>query len=186
MKYEDAYRRMTMCGSEDRAAVLVEIAREVEGAGMLRELLIEFWTMIEAWGGSTIRGEMFEILKRVGYVSDTDERPPHGSFAGVEGVLTIYRGNAGEDPLAGHAWTLSAEVGQLFACLPFTMRGAFLGLCRDGSFGEIREGAVATVWRARVLEREVLGYFTGRGEQEIVVDPATLMLVEPFQRAEVQ
>lgn len=178
MTYREARRALSMAGSEDRAACFVEIGREVEGAGMLRELLIDYWTITEAWGGAATRHEMFELLRRVGYLTDTDGRPE-----GEGGVLTIYRGNIGEDPREGHAWTLSVEVAQLFARLPFTGRGWFLGLGRDGPMGDLKPGAIPTVWSAYVEADEILGYFEGRDEQEVVVDPETLFEVEIYQQA---
>ena len=38
MRYEDAYRALTMCNSETRAACLVEVAREVESTERLAQV----------------------------------------------------------------------------------------------------------------------------------------------------
>ena len=72
--------------------------------------------------------------------------------------LTIYRGQMPSDPI-GIAWTLDIEIAKGFA------RGR-----------GIRSGAMnGSVLEARVWRGLVLGYLTGRGESECVVNPMDLM-----------
>lgn len=77
--------------------------------------------------------------------------------------LTVYRGQFLSDPL-GIAWTLDGSIAHKFA------RGAGL---RTGSM----RGAVL---RAVVNRSDVLGYLTGRGESEIVVNPTLLNGLQPI------
>lgn len=174
-KYGEA---IVFYGSEQRAAKLVEWADDLSDEDV-RQLLIDNWSTTEAWGGDKrLREGMIGLLRRVAplYVFATlaGERI-HPEDEAPEGLLTIYRGNLGEDPRLGHSWSLDQETAQRFAELANGIRGMFLGTTR--------EDGVPSVWRAVVDSREILGYFNDRDEREVVVDPATLTDIEKIQEA---
>lgn len=184
------HKALGFYGSEDRAAALVGWAERLDD-DQVAELLASWWTSTEAWGGvPELREGMYALLERAGpiYVGDSEEGK-HGDLFGDEAVaaieefgdedgnLTIYRGNAGEDPRHGHAWTLSKVTAQFFARMPWSARARFV-------FGITpAEDAVPTVWQATVVAADVLAYFDDRGEKEIVVDPDTLYRIEKIQEA---
>jgi hypothetical protein len=75
--------------------------------------------------------------------------------------LTIYRGqDAGA--LFGIAWSLDFKVALKFA--------------NGAATRQRNRGGV--VYRAIVDRTKVMGYMTGRGEKEVIVDPADLVMVE--------
>jgi hypothetical protein len=88
---------------------------------------------------------ILRIFYRAGYVSDASAR--------LTGELTVYRGTFGDDPSGGISWTLSSERAHWFAR---------------------RLGPGGAVWSATVDADDVLGYFTDRKEEEIIVDPSAL------------
>lgn len=171
---DDAMRRMGLSGSEDRAATLLSIAPDLSDAD-LKAVMVEFWTMTEAWGGSAMRHEMLGLLKRVGYITDTRKKPHLDRSMPGYGVVKVFRGNIGEDPTQGFCWTTSETTAEFFARHPFTPRGWFLGLGRSEPYGEIRPGAVPSVWVGWVERSKILGFFDGRGESEVVIDPEDLL-----------
>jgi hypothetical protein len=116
----------------------------------LRDILREHWTRCDAPGETT--EALRALFQRAGYVSDTDDR--------LTGELTIYRGTFGDDPSGGLSWTLDESKAQWFAA--------------RGARGVPRERSTSTVWRAKVDAADLLGYFTERNEDEVVVDPACL------------
>ena len=75
--------------------------------------------------------------------------------------LTIYRGQDAGAPF-GIAWSLDPMVAAKFA---------------DGAATRQRHRG-GVVYKAIVPRTLVLGYMTGRGEQEVIVDPATITMVE--------
>jgi hypothetical protein len=116
----------------------------------LRDILREHWTRCDAPGDTT--EYLLALFQRAGYVSDTDDR--------LTGELTIYRGTFGDDPSRGLSWTLDESKARWFAS--------------RGARGVPRDRSTQTVWRATVDAADLLGYFTGRDEDEVVVDPACL------------
>lgn len=164
------HEALVFYGSEQRAAKLVEWADDLSDEEV-RQLLLDNWSITEAWGGDArLREGMIGLLRRVSplYVTSEDEAVP-------EGLLTIYRGNLGENPRLGHSWSLDQATAQRFARMANGVRGMFIGTAR--------EDGVPSVWRAVVDSREILGYFNDRDEREVVVDPATLTDVEKIQEA---
>lgn len=174
MTRDEAMRMMSLAGSENRAEVLLSIAPELDDAD-LKAVMVEFWTMMEAWGGSAMRHEMLELLHRVGYISDTKKKPHLDRSMPGFGVVKVFRGNIGEEPTEGFCWTTSEATAEFFARSAFTPRGMFLGLGRDGQFGKMKEGAVPTVWVGWVKRDKILGFLDGRGESEVVIDPDDLL-----------
>lgn len=155
-------------GSEERATAFAYIGSEYGEASLpapeLRRLLHEWWPMVDA--SAHVAEEIVALFRRAGYVNDTGRR--------LEGELTVYRGNLGEDPRLGISWTLSRAKARWFAQYANgSPRALFLGLERiDG------EEPRPTVWRATVAASDVLGYFGSRRESEVVLDPATVRDVE--------
>jgi hypothetical protein len=114
-----------------------------------RRIVAYVWADTE--GPSQVQEEWIDVFSSVvdlfGSVSDTDEE--------LSGELTIFRGRAGDEELPGMSWTLSREKADWFAR-------------RFPQYGE------PVVYSATVRAEDALGYFTGRGESEVVVDPETL------------
>jgi hypothetical protein len=118
----------------------------------LRAVLAEWWNMIEAWSTPQWNEVKLSWLRETGYLSDSERE--------LAGELTIYRGNLGEPEPAGMSRTLSRALGQQFALVASSSRGAYLGM--HG------RNPVPTVWRATVASSDVLGYFVDRDEDEVV------------------
>jgi hypothetical protein len=89
------------------------------------------------------------------YLRDGDDTLP-----GIS-VLTIYRGQDYGAPF-GIAWSLDPMVAAKFA--------------NGAATRQRNRGGV--VYRAIVPRNKVMGYMTGRHEQEVIVDPADLTMVE--------
>lgn len=71
--------------------------------------------------------------------------------------LTVHRGQMASDPV-GIAWSLDREIAEKFA------RGAGIRV----------SNMPGVVYTARIHRDHVLGYLTGRGESEVVLDPKYL------------
>jgi len=89
------------------------------------------------------------------YLRDGDDTLPGTQY------LTIYRGQDYGAPF-GIAWSLNISVAVKFA------NGAATRQRNRGG----------TVYTAIVKRSDVLGYMTGRKEAEVIVDPATITMVE--------
>jgi hypothetical protein len=149
----DYLKALSWLSSTEVAAAIVRLFDEyVVTADEAREILRVEWDRCDAPAESV--ADLLPIWRRAGYVSDTEER--------LTGELTVYRGTAGDDPLAGISWTLDEERAEWFA--------------EHGARGRAR--GEPTVWQAKVDASDLLGYFVGRNEAEVVVDPATLRDVE--------
>lgn len=169
-EYGDA---LLFYGSELRAAKLVEWADGLSD-DEVRQLLVDNWSVTEAWGADArLREGMIGLLRRVAPLVVTDEENPDDRAP--EGMLEIFRGNGGEDARLGHSWTLDQATARYFARQTRSPRGMAIGI--------YREDAVPSVWRAVVDSREILGYFNDRKEREVVVDPETLIDVVKIQEA---
>jgi hypothetical protein len=183
LTYEEVVQILVQCGSEDRAEKFVNVIAPNTDDATLKRALVEFWTVTEAWGGSDTRHGILEILNRVGYVSDTKKKPRLDRKYPGYGIVEIWRGNIGEDPREGFCWTTEMATAEFFARHPFSIRGAFLGLGRDEPFGPMKEGAVATVWRGWVYRDDILGYFTGREEHEVIVNGDDIIQYDWYSRS---
>jgi hypothetical protein len=154
----DAYRRedwerlLTLCSSQDRAEVLVEALDNV-ARPRARRLMRQFWTVTDAT--RDFWPQIIEAFEYCGFVSDTRKR-----FADEEPVV-IYRGDLGDGD--GISWTTCLKRAEWFAGYCRSVRAAIVGIPP--------EHGVPTVWKAEVIGREILGYFEGREEQEVVVRP---------------
>ena len=74
-------------------------------------------------------------------------------------MLTVYRGQHGRE--LGIAWSLNPKVAQKFAAGPAAFRTPVSG---------------GKVFRGLVSRDFVLAYLTGRGEQEVIIDPRHVAL----------
>ena len=99
------------------------------------------------------------VVDLFGRVSDTDE--------GLSGELTLFRGRAGDEEHPGMSWTLSRQKAEWFAR-------------RFPLYGE------PIVYTATVAAEHALGYFIGRGESEVVVDPETLGALRDVRTVEIE
>jgi hypothetical protein len=85
---------------------------------------------------------------------DTKLLPP-------ESELTIYRGQLSLDEPKGIAWSLSKEIAQKFA--------------HGASYRTYVTTGV--LLEAKVSKQDIIAYITGRGEEEIIVNPLNVRLV---------
>jgi hypothetical protein len=147
-EYSSALLRLS---SSQRAQGIVYLS-EAHGFSdeQLRDVLREYWTICD--GPGDVTDALLDLFRRASYVSDTD--------CTLEGELTIYRGTFGDDPRGGLSWTLDRKHAEWFA--------------QRGARGVPRDRSEQTVWRATVDASSILGYFTGRGEAEVIVAPKTL------------
>lgn len=162
---------LVMLGSEERAATLIECAARlpVEEA---RELVAKWWSVTEAWSGDPeLREGMHDMIRRVAYVEALGKRGTLPS-----GLLTIFRGNNGEEPDGLGSWTLDYDVAVKFAAGTKSLRGMFLGI--------YDEDGIPSIWRAWIPAGKVLGYFDDRAEQEVVVDTADCIDITMVAQAE--
>lgn len=88
---------------------------------------------------------------------------------GRRDYLTVYRGQPG-DAKVGIAWSLDIEVAKRFAIT-------------GGGRGGRDDGCVI---RAKVNRSRILGFLTGRGEQEVICDPMLLSQREVILRVETE
>lgn len=88
------------------------------------------------------------------YKTDEDKNLPETEF------LTIYRGQDDPKDKIGFAWTLDYHVAAKFA------KGAWARCPRHG-----------VVITGLCKREDVLAYITGRGEQEIIIDPKLVQIV---------
>lgn len=144
------------------------------------------WMLDMASAGYTSRAHVLDLLPRYWPGADPDDTSPRMLMAwqdawaanghrtvtdgdplpGGGRNVEVYRGQ-GRDERRGIAWTLDINVARRFA------NGA--GLRVPGSVKD------PVVLRSRVARRQVLGYLTGRNEAEVIIDPATLAVVEPVE-----
>lgn len=116
------------------------------------ENLPHLWTSADV-GPSDRHLELWkEAFDRNGHKPVTDGKPlPKGAY------LKVYRGQDGDRPL-GISWTLKREVADKFA------HGAATRQANRGG----------TIFDAMWPRGDVLAYLTGRGEEEIILDPKYL------------
>lgn len=108
----------------------------------LREILPGIWMDVE-FPSSNLSDPAY-LWHEAGFCTDNEEE-----WEALPDPLPIYRGGRPD----GIAWTVSKQMARFFA----------------HRFHALHENP--TMWRAVVPKNEVLGYLTGRGEQEVVVEP---------------
>lgn len=153
-----------MAGSHNRAAVIAGLAQHDLEPEALRELLAYQWPMVD--GSRGFSDEIVGLFYKAGFTTDQEGFTPEDLPRDGDGDIEIFRGNVGEDPTDGFSWTLSRKVAETFASAPFGIRAQILGY---GAHREDGEEPVATVWGGWAWPENVLGYFNGRGEQEVIV-----------------
>ncbi|MCU0506589.1 MAG: hypothetical protein MUE82_12640 [Chloroflexi bacterium] len=153
--FDDA---LPFVGSYARIGWMLDMVRIGKAdRGHVLDLLPDYWPgadpddtdprFLVAWTEAWVRNGRRTITDRPGTAL------PAGRY------LTIYRGQSGADG-AGIAWSLSEAVAKRFA------RGASVRVP-----GGVPDPVVYT---ARVARRTVLAYLTGRGEDEVIVNPFAL------------
>lgn len=143
--------RLMLASSEDRGPVLLEAVSTADPE-KARDLVRRWWTVCESWGDQL--PEALEMLGRLGYTED-GKPLPDGDF------FEIWRATTGEDAEPdGGGWSLRREVAEQFARMLTSVRASWvLGIHADEP----------VVWRGIVRRDDVLGYFTERDEDEVVV-----------------
>lgn len=128
-----------------------------------------FWkTFADAWTSSENLWQDAEVIDRV-LSSPRPNREemmtPDECHAldAMPDTLTIYRGYAGEGTWRGWSWTTDREKGEWFARRP---PAPMADTPTD-----------PTLVEATVSKSDVIAYFTGRNEFEIVVDPRKVKIV---------
>jgi hypothetical protein len=172
----DVTGALALCSSEKVAGAIVKLAPALT-TDQLRDILKDEWTRCEAH--RPYRADFVRLFKQVGFITDVG-----GEWSKTKTLpkrltgktVTIYRGNLGEDEPDGIAWTLSKKTAQFFGRHHMSPRARLI-------LGTWREDGVPTVWSAQVDTKDVLAYFDGREEKEVVVDPATLRNVKRIQEA---
>lgn len=161
--------RAMMAGSHNRAAVIAELDGLDLEPELLREILAYQWPVVD--GSRAHYDAILRIFERAGFTTDQEGFTPDDLPTDDEGDVEIFRGNVGEDPALGLSWTLDRDVAERFAAAPFQIRARILGY---GAHREDGEEPIASVWGGWVWPENVLGYFDGRGEKEIIVGAAGL------------
>lgn len=102
--------------------------------------------------------ELVDLFRLAGWVDDHESNRTlmKDRLRTAAGALTVYRGVGKEGNPKGMAWTLSRKTAEWFA-------RRFGGKDVDG-----------WVYTARIPSFGILAYLTGRGEDEVVVDPSML------------
>lgn len=100
------------------------------------------WQNVELWH-FLIQSEDYRQCKE--YAMDEEER---AAFEKLPDELTVYRGYVHDESMLSYAWTLDKERAEWFAN-------------RFGNQGQVVTGTVN--------KKDVFAYFTGRGEEEIVI-----------------
>lgn len=136
-----------------RAEALLEV---VEGYDLTPEQRGEVvrtaWLDTEnAWQAYEEWAEVFADEETRPHLMDDDER---ASLAAMDDPLTVYRGCVQDQNEEGFSWTLDVERARWFA--------RRLGTARGGA------GCVIV---GKVAKADVVAFLTGRGEEEVVVDP---------------
>jgi hypothetical protein len=166
---------LVLLGSEERAGTLIDCASRlpVEEA---RKLVAKWWSVTEAWSGNPeLREGMHEMIRRVAPVEALAEENPR---PWPSGMVTIFRGNNGEEPHGCGSWTMDYDVAVKFAAGTKSLRGMFLGI--------YDEDGIPSIWRAYVPAGRILGYFDDRSEQEVVVNTDDCIDITLVAQAEEQ
>ena len=119
------------------------------GSEDLRMLLSEAWQMAE-WPTAALGARTWlAMFKSAGFVSDCGSQRPQGPVVAYRGAL--------QTAMRGFSWTTDPELADWFANrIDLVMPG---------------EGRV---FKATVAPTAVLGHFTERGEDEVVLNPFCL------------
>lgn len=106
-----------------------------------RELLIDMWQDTEL--PSVNLNDPIFLFSELGFLTDDEE-----GWNKLPDTFTIYRGGSKD----GISWTLNKDIAKKFNNRVYPEENRQL-------------------WKAEATKEEVLAYFTGRSEEEIVIDP---------------
>lgn len=95
------------------------------------------------------------------------------AFAQLPDTLMLFRGYAKGKARRGMSWTVSEERARFFARYAVGARRAELCGHQKGRTGMVVTGTA--------LKRDVLAYFDGRSEQEIVIHPCNIVLGRSYR-----
>lgn len=148
----EAWGAVTLCGSYSRLGLAVELAEE---GHIPEDELLKEWPRL--WRGADpddtdpkfLKWWYKAFAKAKGLVTDEGKKLPK--------VITVYRGQPTDAPL-GCAWSLKRDIAEKFA------RGAWARTA-------VRDGAI---FQLTVPRGMALAYITGRGEEEVIIDPSLL------------
>lgn len=153
---EDPYKAASFVPKQERDIFIIFNIEKLVASGKLEKIMINFYTMvnfpmtsfdIERWR------YMFDHCNRSRLLAEGDELPKE-----LGSEFTIYRGQNLEE-VPGISWTLSKEKADWFA----KRNEMFLG-------GKGKTDVVDM----RVTLDDILYYYNGREEQEVVVSPHKL------------
>lgn len=152
----DLKRAFVLTGSYGRMPLLLALLdQRLINWDEASDLLVEWWSSSDPDDTDRRLIDLWyhAFRKRNRLVTDGDDLPP-GRY------LSVYRGQRFGDPL-GCAWSLSRHVAETFA--------------KGASF----RTAIAhpQLIEARVARVLILAYITGRGEQEVIIDPRGLAVL---------
>lgn len=128
-----------------------------------------FWkTFADAWMDSENLWQDTRLIRKLMSSSrphreETMTAKERRALKGMPDTLTIYRGFSGKGTLRGWSWTTDREKGEWFARRP---PGPLHPAPTD-----------PTLVEATVRKSDVIAYFAGRNESEIVVDPRKVKIV---------
>ena len=149
MSVKDANRRLSLVGSEDRAAVLADELQRTPHKPSARKLAREWFNLCDAIGpyATALRTEFF----RIGFFTDSDTVP--------DLPVVVYRAAYEDDDIANAlSWTTDRAVAEKFARMFMGPRGWFLGLKRTDT--------PMLIWRG--VCTEAYGYLDDRQEREVI------------------
>jgi hypothetical protein len=154
---------LSLHGSEERAAVLVEALAHADGPETRADLFREWFNMCDALAPQ--REQLRAYLEETPFFTDEE-----GAKAVPDFPVVVYRG-AWHDDDAEHAlsWTTDRSFAEKFARGLVGMRARYV-------LGIYRADATPTIFRAVAIE--AYGFLNGRGEHEVIAK--TLRAVEPI------
>lgn len=154
----DAKRALVYSGSYSRMQTLVSLVEEdLLSLDDALDLLPETWPISDPDDTDPAYVDLWQQAfdRKGGLVTDEGKSLPK------RGTLTIYRGQRKGDKI-GCAWSLSETIAEKF------MRGAsYRTAVPDG-----------IMLQADVPKGMILAYLTGRGEEEVILDPTPLSIKE--------
>lgn len=129
-------------------------------------LLAEQWSLIEnlSYDGTVPKRTVLRWIM----AADKETLMDAGElrqFEALPDIVTVYRGCRTPRAVKGMSWTLSEEKARWFADRMSLLSS---GKCGDGSL----------VYRAKIRKEDIVGYLSGRGEREVIVDYRKLLDIE--------
>lgn len=169
--------------SRERAEALVAEGKSILFASIGIGSYARFdWLVEQYYGGNLSPDEFFPVICQYWRAADPDDTNPFfldvwedayswNDFKTLtdedkslpdESWLTAYRGQMSDTDIMGVSWSLSKDIAEKFA------RGAALRI-------NVLGGSLIT---ARVPRAAVIAYISGRNEEEIIVNPVDVEIVQ--------